>query len=107
MNLKILFMILGYYTMIGLFFALAGNSITDTGTNYTNPLNESSLTNEEVDTGGIFGTGISFSRWFALVTIGIGLPDDTPDWVSIFFNTWQILFLLFSIGFIIASIWNG
>jgi len=108
MNLKILFMILVYYSILGLAFASAGSVFTsERGFNYSNPLNDSSMTDEEVDTGGLFGTGITFTRWLKLVFTGIGLPDDTPSFFTLLFASWQILILILSIGFIIASIWNG
>jgi len=108
MNLKILFMIVLYYTVIGLIFGLGGAVFSeDIGYNYTNPLNSSEVASSEVDTGGLFGTGISFTRWLGLVTVGIGLPDDTPSWFSVMFSAWQTLILILTIGFIISAIWNG
>ena len=108
MNLKILFMLLLYYTIISLVFALGGAVFSeDTGYNFTNPLNSSDISSSEVDTGGLFGTGISFGRWLGLVTIGVGLPNDTPTWFAVMFSAWSILFLIFTVGFIISAIWNG
>jgi len=108
MNLKILFLIIVYYTIISLVFGLGGALFSEsTDYNYTNPLNSSDVSSGEIDTGGLFGTGISFSRWLGLVTVGIGLPDDTPNWFEIMFVAWQTLILILTIGFIISSIWNG
>jgi hypothetical protein len=42
-----------------------------------------------------------------LITIGIGLPVDTPNTFKVIFFIWQTLLLIFTIGFIVASIWNG
>jgi hypothetical protein len=108
MNLKILFLILVYYTVIGLVFGLGGEVFSgNTGYNYTNPLNSTEIQAGEVDTGGLFGTGISFSRWLSLVFTGIGLPKDTPYWFAFIFASWQVIVLILSVGFIISSIWNG
>jgi len=106
MNLKILFMLLTYYSLISLFFISAGSSITE-GYNVTIDLNDSELQDEEVDTGGLFGTGVSFSRFFAFVGFGVGLPEDTPSWFNAMFIIWESMMLIFTIGFIISSIWNG
>jgi len=70
-------------------------------------LNSSSLVTEEVDSGGLFSSGISFSRFTSLVTLGVGLPVDTPDWFTNLFMMWQIAFLIITIGWFISSIWNG
>lgn len=105
MNLKILFMILVYYSIIGLVLAFGVSSFGDVESNID--LNSSELTDPEVDTGGLFGTGVSFGRFVSLISIGIGLPADTPIWFTILFSAWQTLVLIFTIGFFISSIWNG
>lgn len=105
MNLRILFIILLYYSIISLVF-ITGASIFS---GYSTPsiLNSSELSSNEIDRGGLFGTGVSFGRFIGLVTVGIGLPDDTPSWFSMLFALWQTIFLIFTIGFVISSIWNG
>lgn len=101
-------MIIMYYTVVSLVFAMGGELFSESrGYNYTNPLNSSDVADEELDTGGLFGTGISFTRWLGLVTVGIGLPSDTPNWFEGLFFAWQTLVLILSIGFIIDSIWSG
>ena len=107
MNLKILALIIGYYAFVILLFTAGGSIFTDNGFNYTASINDSSLTGDETDTGGLFGSGISFARFFTLVTFGIGLPATTPTWFTVIFAMWQSMFTLFSVGFIIASIWDG
>ena len=106
MNLKVLFMLLIYYSLISIFFLTAGSEILQ-GYNTTIALNTSEMQSEELDTGGLFGTGISFSRFAGMVGFGIGLPDDTPDWFSAIFIIWQSMLLIFTVGFVISSIWNG
>lgn len=70
-------------------------------------LNDSALSSEEIDTGGLFGTGVSFSRFFLFIGLGVGLPADTPSWFSTIFTLWQTCLTIFVIAFIISSIWNG
>jgi len=101
-------MLLIYYGILSLVFAMGGSVFTD-GSGYSSniALNDSDLSSEEIDTGGIFGTGISFGRFVALITFGVGLPDDTPSWFSLIFILWQSLITILSIGWLIASIWDG
>jgi len=108
MNLKILFMLLMYYSLISLFFVTGYDSLfLENGYNSTININDSGLSSEETDSGGLFSSGVSLSRFFAFVTFGIGLPDDTPSWFSIIFALWQTILTVFTIGFIISSIWDG
>lgn len=107
MNLKILFLILVYYAVLSLVF-VTGSEIFTQDYNSTISLNSTEgLTEDEQDTGGLFSAGVSFSRFFGLITVGIGLPGDVPVWFKVLFMTWQTMFLILSIGFVIASIWNG
>ena len=105
MNLKILWIILIYYIFIIAFFSFSG----DLYKGYSNDisLNNSKLSSSEIDKGGIFSTGVSITRFVGLVTIGIGLPSDTPVWFSLIFALWQSAWTIFTVGFVISSIWNG
>lgn len=105
MNLKILFLILIYYTVISLFFVFGGSYMTGYTSNID--LNDTDLSTTELDKGGLFNSGISFTRFVTFVGFGIGLPSDTPLWFKTIFSAWQTLILIFTIGFIISSIWNG
>ena len=108
MNLKILLMLLIYYAILSLTFALGGTVFTEANEfNISDPLNDSDLSEDEIDTGGLFGTGISFGRFFVFVAFGIGLPSDTPGWFITIFAIWQTIMTIYAVGFIIASIWNG
>lgn len=87
-------------------FAFGGSYLT--GATYANPLNDSTLTSNETGyTGGVFGTGISFTRWASLTFVGLGLPADTPGWISTAYFAWQAIFLTFVVGWFISAIWNG
>jgi hypothetical protein len=105
MNLKVLMVLVIYYSFISLIFILGGSYLTGFSTNVN--LNNSALTSSEIDQGGLFGTGISFTRFFTLVTFGIGLPSDTPSWFMVIFALFQTCMTIFAVGFVISSIWNG
>lgn len=105
MNLKILFLLLVYYSIISLFFLLGGSQYGDYTSNIE--LNSSDISPDETDRGGLFGTGISFSRFAGMIGFGIGLPSDTPAWFSMIFIFWQTIVTILTLGFVISSIWNG
>lgn len=94
-----------------LFFTFSIGSLvtefSDAGFSTTAQLNETDLTSEEIDSGGLFNTGVSFGRFFSFMVFGIGLPDDTPLWFVITFGVWQTAMTIFTAGFIISSIWDG
>lgn len=105
MDLKILFMLLVYYSLISLFFVFGVATMEDYTENIA--LNTSELQANETDTGGLFSVGISFTRFFAFVGFGVGLPDDTPTWFSLIFIAWQSIVTIMAVGFVLSSIWNG
>ena len=97
-----------YYSLMSIFLIFASNNGVFTDIEYdTDLINDSDISPDEIDTGGLFGTGISFSRFSSLLAFGVGLPEDTPSWMVTMFGFWQSGFLLFSIGWLISSIWNG
>lgn len=106
MDLKILMLIIVYYAIFSLMLIFGGSALTGFtgGANLTG--GELNSTETEY-TGGVFGSGISFGRFAGLITIGIGLPPDTPSWFATMFLLWQSCFLIFSVGWFISSIWNG
>ena len=106
MNLKVLFMILIYYGVLIIFLLSPVSPLKDSYT-VDVELNSTSLTAGEVDSGGLFGTGVDFGRFASLISVGVGLPSDTPSWFTFIFALWQSIFLIFTIGFFISSIWNG
>lgn len=107
MNLKVLFMILVYYSMLSLFFLMSASFGIYDDVNVNIDLNSTDITSDEVDRGGLFGTGISFSRFAGMITLGVGLPDDTPAWFNTIFIFWQSIITILTLGFVISSIWNG
>lgn len=107
MNLKILFAFLVYYSLLSIFFLAVTGSETSHDYNVTIDLNATDMRAPEIDTGGLFGTGVSFGRFIGFVGFGVGMPNDTPTWFSYLWVTWQTIVTIMFIGFIIASIWNG
>lgn len=107
MNLKVLAILLIYYATVSAFFIFAGDVLSSEGYNVNASLNSSQLSGDEIDTGGLFGSGISFSRFAAIVTFGIGLPGSIPIWFAVMFAIWQTALTVFTVGFVISSIWDG
>jgi len=105
MNLKVLFMLLLYYSVIIIVLAVPGSPLSDI--DYNASINGSGLSDDETDTGGLFSVGVSLGRFFALVGFGVGLPSSVPTFISYAFVVWQSLVTMFTVGFIISSIWDG
>lgn len=104
MNLKILFVILLYYSLISMFFLFGGTELSE----YSATGNLSTFdTSNETAIPNVFQTAGSFGRFWLFTSFGIGLSSDTPAWFSFAFMIWQTIFSIFVIGFIISSIWNG
>lgn len=104
MDLKILGALLVYYFFLIGIATFVVNPL-DVTTNID--LNVSDLSDDEVDTGGLFGQGVDFGRFAGFVLFGIGLPSDTPILISIIFGVVQSLITIFSVGWFVSSIWNG
>ena len=108
MDLKILILILAYWTFFIALLSIAGSTIlTDEGLTATADFNETALSINETDRGGLFGTGVSFGRFFGIAIFGIGLPSSYPSLLKLLFGLWQTMWTVFTIGFILSSIWNG
>lgn len=105
MNLKILFIFLIYYSVLSLFYITGASSLEGVSSNIN--LNDTDVSTGELDTGGLFSTGVSFKRFVGFVGFGLGLGGDTPLWFKIIFATWQTIVSIMALGFIISSIWNG
>lgn len=112
MNLKVLAVIILYWS---LFFIITGLTDSVTGnplsTDYTTSgeLNESGFSaDDEVDSGGFFavlGVFTALGRFFAFALFGFttvltGLPQ-------VLFTAWQSGWTLFTIGFLVDSVWSG
>lgn len=107
MNLKILFMLLIYWTAWILITAQLSGAFLMDDINTTANFNESELSANESGTGGIFSTGISFGRYFTFVAFGLNTPADWPDWIQLIIAAWQTMITIFTVGWVISSIWDG
>lgn len=108
MNLKILGLLLIYYIFCGIMiFAVSSLMTTDASQNMTQAFNDTALTSPETDTGGLFSSGISFLRFFGLITVGIGLSSETPTIIMVVFAIFQSAVTLFTIALVIDAIWHG
>lgn len=87
-------------------FFIFGSSVTPNFYNNVD-LSSSKLTSSEIDKGGLFNTGVDFSRFLGFIGLGVGLPSDTPSWFAAMFIAWQTLISIFTVGFVVSSIWNG
>ena len=76
------------------------------GLNSTVNINGSGISEDEQATG-IFDVLPDLGRIIAFVGFGIGLPDTVPTAFAITFAIWQTLITVFTVGFIISSIWDG
>lgn len=107
MNLKILVLLLLYYSILSSLFLLSDGFMTEQGFQADIALDDSELNNADIDKGGLFNTGVNFGRFFIFIGFGVGLSSDTPTWFSLMFGLWQTLVTILSIAFIIDSIWSG
>lgn len=108
MNLKILFGIIVYWCIWIIFLTSNISPLYEKEFDTSSiDLNITALSPDEQDTGGLFSTGVSFSRFAKFTVFGIGLPIDYPEWIKIFFGIWQTIITLFTMGFIIDAIWSG
>jgi len=105
MNLKILFLLLGYYAMIIILLAVPGTPFS--AVDYNASINNSALGSDETDVGGLFSTGVKLDRFFLLVGFSIGLPSTVPTVIAYAFILWQSVITMFSAGWLISSFWNG
>jgi len=99
-------MFLIYYSILGLVFLVGASHIDEDITTNIN-INTTGVDDSEIDTGGLFNTGVSFSRFLMFISFGIGLPSSTPIWFSVLYGIWQTIITILALGFIISSIWNG
>lgn len=105
MNLKILFMFLIYYSFISLIFIFGSSYMS--GFSTTINMNDTSLNSGDIDKGGFFTTGVSFTRYLAFIGFGIGLSADTPSWFQIVYSAFAVAMNIFLIAWIVSSVWDG
>ena len=106
MDLKILGILLLYWALwIGISYAVFSNITVDT--TVTASLNSSAMGAEELESGGLFTTGVSLARFAGFVLFGVGLPSAMPTLVAYLLAIFQSCVTIFTVGFVISAIWNG
>lgn len=119
MNIKLIFVFLVYYLVIGSLFLFGSGFLGDATTtattgSYDTDFNADNLTGNE--TGYIAGSSeVDFNIWNAgekvLKTIGfmffgLGLPSDTPGFMKALFIFWQTAVTIMAV-LVIAGIFTG
>ena len=105
MDLKILMGILIYWTFISLLYFGLLQSVPGYTIN-TNLSLGSVDVNETINTG-VIGQYIDWQRFILFTSTGFGIPGTVPVWFQIIFSAWTIIFNIFSLGWLINSIWSG
>ena len=112
MDLRIGFGLALYYTLLSLIF-LGLNGFADEfdqveiDATSNIDINSSAVTSGEVDQGGFFTIGVSFSRFLNWTGFTVFLPGATPEWFVLIFGVFQTLFNIVAIMWIINSVWAG
>lgn len=108
MNLKVLLLLLIYWCVVIVAYAPGlGSPLAREGLNTTAILNDTSLTANETDTGGVFSGGVDFGRFFLLVSFGFDADSTAPYFIQFLIILFQSVVTVFSVGFVISSIWDG
>ena len=110
MKSKFLLLILLYYAIISITVVVSAGSGAfpeEDFINTTFEVNSSALQSSEIDSGGLFGTGVSFGRFFGIIIFGIGLPNSIGVIPAFIFGLWQSIITIFTVSVIISAIWNG
>jgi len=106
MKIGLLMAIITYYLIISIGFIFAYEYKPDISQNVTGTLNNTDFNGDDLDRGGLWSVGVSFSRYVGFVTIGVGLGD-IPFYLQVLYSAWSIFMLVISIGFVISSVWDG
>jgi hypothetical protein len=110
MKIVVLVFLLLYYFCIGaLALGTVGgvNPLEAQGYNITIELNDSEMQDDEIDTGGIFSTGVSFARFIGMVLFGYGIFPDAPMIISTIFALIQSCLTVFTVAFVMSMFWDG
>lgn len=105
------FILLVYWIFWILFLTTSGTPFLSQGytTTAENKINNTAINPSETDTGGLFGTGVSFGRFIAFGTFGVGIPEsaNVPDFFALIIAVWQTMVTFITVMWIISAIWNG
>lgn len=114
MDLKILFILGIYWTLISLVFAVGvgsdeGNILVDNEYSSEVNINSTGFTSDELDSGGFFsgiiGIFTAMARIVGFYTFGI--TSQLSGTAQLIFSAWTVFISIFTIGFIISAFWNG
>jgi len=110
MKLGLLIGLTAYWLISLGLFTIGGSPLSNDYSldNVESGFNTSTLNPSEVDTGGFFSTGVSFTRIFSFSSFGVsGNPND-PEFFILLLALWQTFILLITIvGLILSAVWNG
>jgi len=112
MNLKIAMILIMYWSLFTVVYTVGdsviGNPFSSSGS-INADINASGFSSDELDSGGFFsgvlGVFTALGRFFEMAVFG--LTTGLEGTVQVLFSTWQLGFTLFTIGFIIDSVWSG
>lgn len=113
MNLKIAFILIMYWTIWILIMTIGvsdgSNIFVNNNYNMTGQMNSSGFSTSEIDTGGIFAffdaIFTSLGRFIGLIFFG--LTPALSGLSQLIVSAWNTAITLYTIAFIISSIWNG
>jgi len=108
MKLGFLIFFIAWYGMIFILFTAISNlSISDTTINYdfVNDPNTTAVTEGGAGGGGFGDLLAYFGRLFLFMVFGVGLPSDTPSYITIFWSVLTVGINTLFVGFIISAIW--
>ena len=97
-----------YYSIISLLFIFGGSALFGASTSTANLTTMSGgISASEHPDGGLFSIGVSVGRFILFVGFGVVIGADIPAWFAVLFAMWQTVMLIFTVGFIIKSVWDG
>jgi len=113
MNIPFLVCFCFWFSLLSIFYIAVPPGINAGSVNYdfNQDLNTTGFNADEIDSGsffsGVLGVFNSIGRFIGFVFFGLFLPLDLPNYVSMFFITFNTVVTMLFIGFIIDSVWSG
>lgn len=112
-KVQLIICILLYWTLFTIIFSSALGSPLSSDYNVSGAgVNSSGVDlGTEINSGGFFGGVIGIftaaGRFFGLITLGLGLPSDTPTWMQFFISTFNLIIFIAAILLVISLFWDG
>lgn len=109
MKLGILLFILMYYGAITIVFFGMPSIISAGASSNVNmtTMSNATLSSGESVGGGLFAAAVDFVRFFGFVAFGVGLSPSVPFFAAFIFAVWESCVTIYTVGFIVDSIWSG